>query len=232
MTKMTTRTKRGAWWSVAAWLAVAGCGGAPEAAPVPAATRAAEPETQLELTVLDEVTVEGEPARASSALDDARIELTAPFLDVKAVTTSSDGRTETYLVVRTADGWVQVDAPLLVAWDDDPGCPSVERESTIAEVRVERGVLVVVTTADRDWYADARSGFVQLTKARACRLADGAVTCSDAETVAASLSSHADGDDTPDMPEAAQTFSTRWWVDADGELELAETYDDASAFPR
>lgn len=214
-----------------AWLALVGCGGAPEAAPAPAAT-VAEPEAELELTLLDEVTVEGELARASNALDEARIALAPPFLDVKAETTTTDGRTETSLVVRTADGWVHVDEPLLVAWDDDPGCPSVERENAIVEVRVERGVLVVVTTADRDWHSDARSGFVQLTKARACRLADGAVTCSDAETVAASLSSHADGDDTPDMPEAAQTFSTRWWVDADGELEVAEAYDDATAFPR
>lgn len=222
--------------SLAAWMAVVSCGGAPDDAPAPAPA-AAGGEPGLEITVLDEVTVEGEPSGDPDVLERAHVALAPPFLDLKAVTVSNEGRTETNLVVRTAGGWFPVSAPLLVAWDDDPGCPSIERESAIMEVRVERGALVVVTTADREWHSETRSGFVQLTKARACRVADAEVECGEPETVAATLSSHplereGVGDDTPDMPEAAQVFSTRYWVDADGELEVAEPYDDATAFPR
>lgn len=132
----------------------------------------------------------------STALASTKVTLAAPFLDIRAVTVPTEGGHETNLEVRTEDGWLTVPEPLLVEWDDDPGCPSIEREIAIAEVKVERGTLVVVTTADRD--------SVVLTKARACRLEEGEVSCSPPETVSA----------------------TRYWVDADGELEVDEPVDD------
>lgn len=179
-------TKRIAW-VLFTWMSTMSCGGAPDAPPSPKASEEAQ---AVELTILPEVTIEGDGVAVSDALADARVTLDAPFLDVKAVTVPTSGGTATNLVVRTEDGWITVPVPLLEQWDDDPGCPSIERETTIVEVRVERGALVVVTTADRD--------SVLLERARACRLEAGEIECGAPETVSA----------------------TRYWVDADGELEV------------
>lgn len=169
-----------------ACFAVTSCASASSSAPPEATTG--------DVVTLPEVTVEGDPAtdpaEDADVLADTKVTLAAPFLEVKATRVPREGGSATNLAVRTAEGWLTIDEPLLETWDDDPGCPSIERELAISAIKVEGGALVVVTQADRDE--------TLLTKARACRLDDGAIACSDPEVV----------------------DERRYWVDADGELEV------------
>lgn len=208
-----------------------------------AATEVLDDESSAGVTPIAEVTVEGAPEaidldvpvtelcdeRAmckedTDALKDAKISLAAPFLEVRAIATTTEGGGSTMLVVRTDGGWQKVPDTFLSYFDEDPGCPSIERDSAITEIRVEHGALVVVRTSDREWFDDDRSGPLETSKARACRELDGAMTCGEATVVAAKLSLRSRDDES--APAIEKTFATKYWVDADGEIESEHPYDD------
>lgn len=130
-----------------------------------------DPETEMELVPSCHESLE--------ALDGAPVALEAPFLDVKTIEVETGRSRDTFLVVKTTEGWTAVRDAILSQEHDDPGCPSIERESAITEVRVDRGALVVYTTADRE----DENGPVRLTHARSCRIGDWAPTCSTPETI-------------------------------------------------
>lgn len=211
-------------WSM---LATLSCGGAVEAPGAGAPDRDEDADGAVELTILDEVVVEGLPDEAEpgepggeasqDALAGVGITLAAPYHAVRAVRADLAGGRATRLVLRTDAGWVPMEGDLLAEWDDDPGCPSIERERRIVEIRVERGVLVVVTESDRTEFADDTVGTLVLHRARACALEDDAVRCGASEIVEAAFVGETSKD--------ALAFATRYWIDADGELEIDEVFD-------
>lgn len=209
-----------------------------------AATEALDDDS-ASVTTIAEVTVEGAPqaieldvplaklceegktcSEDHEALKDAKIALAAPYLEVRAIAVRDEGSGSTMLAVRTVDGWQSLPDSFVTYYEDDPGCPSIERESAITEVRVDQGSLVVVTASDREWMGESQSGALEMSKARACREVDGEMSCSEPTVVSAKLSMRSFDDD--EAPAAERTFATKYWVDADGEIESEHPYDDAS----
>lgn len=181
-----------------------------------------------------EVTVEGTPEPSMDAIDlDARgkplettkVDLSAPFLDVRAIDVASDGRGWTMLEVRTAEGWSRLPDELLAYDEEDPGCPSIERESSIDEIRVEQGALVVVTSSDREVYDDGRAGTLVAKKARACRETSEGWTCSEPTVVEAKVALRSLDDESSEAVE--KRYSSRYWVNADGEIETERPFDES-----
>ncbi|HEY8072927.1 MAG TPA: hypothetical protein VIF62_02425 [Labilithrix sp.] len=110
----------------------------------------------------------------------ANVTLAAPFEDVTAIEMETGYATQTFLVVRTRAGWTAVRHDFLSSDHDDPGCPSITRESDFASVRVEKGELVVAVLADRmSFDDDAEPHEIVVTLARRCSIA----TCSDPEEI-------------------------------------------------
>lgn len=83
---------------------------------------------------------------------------TQDYLDVQAVR-FFDGYAESFgLYVRVPEGWVEL--PVFWGTDDRgfPGCPSIVRHRAVEQVRVERGVLVVVMLGeDIAWVQDGEA---------------------------------------------------------------------------
>jgi hypothetical protein len=180
-----------------------------------------------------EVTVEGTPELETidldargKALETTKVTLAAPYLDVRAVDVTNDGSGSTMLEVRTADGWHRLPDELLQYWEDDPGCPSIERESSIDEIHVEGGSLVVVTSSDRGMFDEDRSGDLVMQKARACRETDEGWVCGEPTVVAATAKLQSFSDES--APAFEKSFASKYWVDADGEIETERSFDEAS----
>ena len=181
-------------------------------------------------TTMPEVTVEGSPEAADptdsngqaidldarpNALTDTKITLSAPYLEVRAVDIVKEGGGSTMLEVRTADGWHRLPDELVKYWEDDPGCPSIERESSIDEIRVEQGAVVVVTSSDREVFEDEQqSETLGMKKARACRDTVEGWVCGEPTVVEAFL--------------GERTYASKYWVDADGEIETEHPFIEAA----
>jgi hypothetical protein len=183
-------------------------------------------------TTIAEITVEGSPDAETidldergKALESTKVSLAEPYLDVRAVEMAKDGGGSTMLEVRTASGWHRLPDELLQYWEDDPGCPSIERESSIDEIRVEQGTLVVVTSSDRELFDGERSGPLLMKKARACREADEGWSCSEPAIVSATAKLQNLGDEA--APTIERSHASRYWVDADGEIEVERPFDEA-----
>jgi hypothetical protein len=193
-------------------------------------------------TTIPEITVEGSPPvidldvpvaelckegktckEDPAALSEAKVSVAAPYLEVRAIDVAEEGAGSTMLAVRTAEGWRALPETFVSHSDDDPGCPSIERESAIVEVRVEQGAVVVVTASDRQWIGDEHWGNLEMSKARACREVDGELTCGEPTVVEARLSMRTSEDDETRAP--LRTFSTKYWVDADGEIETDKGFE-------
>ncbi len=154
---------------------------------------------------------------SAEALSIARVALGGSYLDARAVTVEIGSSTATFLALRTAAGWTFVRRALLDQRHDDPGCGSIERTTDIAEVRLERDAVVVVTHAGRTGYAGDEGGELYLTYAQACRVAgDGqAATCGASEVVAARRAV-VSPDDLDAAPSTKSTFATPYGVDPAG----------------
>ena len=175
------------------------------------------------VTTLAEVTVEGSPeAEDPDALKDAKITLRAPFEQLHSIAVKNEQGGETKLVVTTSDGVSHPVTTPFVSWfEDDPGCPSIERESAIIEVRAEGGAIVVLTKSDRGFFDNDENGELEMVNARACRMGDDdTFECSEKEIVSAELVTY-EGDER----RVKRSFKSRWWVDADGEIEVDQAFD-------
>jgi hypothetical protein len=118
-------------------------------------------------------------SETKEALGNARIALDAPFFDVRAIEVENGSGKAVFLVVRTDEGWTAVRQAILTADRNDPGCPSIEREDSIVELRVDREQLIVMTSASRG----EEEGVLRLTHMRACRTGEWGTRCSEPETV-------------------------------------------------
>ncbi len=85
----------------------------------------------------------------AAAMRGVRVSLGAPYLEAKAVSYETGEGTQTNLVMRTSAGWTNVGTSLVASYHNDPGCPSILRDSGLTEVRVENGQVVVVDKAER-----------------------------------------------------------------------------------
>lgn len=186
-------------------------------------------------TTMAEVTVEGSPEEtgdaidldaAGSALEKTKITLAAPYLEVRAVDVKNEGHGATFVEVRTIDGWHRLPDELLAYDDEDPGCPSIERESSIDEIRVEQGALVIVSTSDHETYDGDRSGPLMTKKARACRDSVDGWVCGEPTVVAANVKLQSFEDEA--APAIERSYTTKYWVNADGEIETERPFDDAA----
>lgn len=184
-------------------------------------------------TTMAEITIEGTPEGETidldargKALESTKVSLAAPYLDVRAVDVASDGSGSTMLEVRTASGWHRLPEAMLQYWEDDPGCPSIERESSIDEIRVEQGALVIVTSSDRELFDEDRSGPLVMQKARACRDTDDGFTCGEPTVFAATAKLQSLADEP--APAIERSYASKYWVNADGEIETERAFDEAS----
>ena len=192
------------------------------------------PASPPKVTTIAEVTVEGTPEVDSTidldergkALESTKVSLAAPYLDVRAVDVTSEGSGSTALEVRTADGWHRLPEELLQYWEDDPGCPSIERESSIDEIRVEQGALVIVTSSDRELFDEDRSGPLVMQKARACRDSVEGWVCGEPTVVSATAKLQSLADES--SPAIEKSYASKYWVNADGEIETERPFEEAA----
>lgn len=201
-----------------------------------AATEALEdegPAPSTKVTTISEITVEGTPEldaidldERGKALESTKVTLAAPYLDVRAIDITSDGSGSTMLEVRTADGWHRLPEEMLKYWEDDPGCPSIERESSIDEIRVEQGAIVVVTSSDRELFDEDRNGPLVMQKARACRDSVEGWVCGEPTVVSATAKLQRLTDES--SPAIEKSYASKYWVNADGEIETERPFEEAS----
>jgi hypothetical protein len=186
-------------------------------------------------TTMAEVTIEGSPKTSEEiahargkALETTKVALAAPYLDVRAIDVASDGSGSTMIEVRTADGWHRLPNELLAYYEDDPGCPSIERESSIDEIRVEQGNLVIVTSSDREWYDEAHAGPLVTQKARACRESVEGWICGEPTIVSATLELRSLDEELATAPAIKRSYESKYWVNADGEIETDRPFDEVT----
>ena len=157
-----------------------------------------------------------------AVLEGANVALVAPYTDVKAVTFETGYSTESYLLVQGADGWSAVRAALLYVNHNDPGCGSIERPGAILDVHVERGALVVKTTAGRTWFGKQEElGDLTMTYVRACRPATSGVACGTPEVIDAKVVIVDE-----EQPALTRFFTTSYQVGAGVTIDLATRFDE------
>ncbi|MBX3227689.1 MAG: hypothetical protein KIT84_15140 [Labilithrix sp.] len=148
--------------------------------------------------------------------------MTDPFLDLKAVRVEIGGGTEVYLLVLGTSGWEAVRTPFLNAFDDDPGCGSIEREVAIKDVHEDGDRVVVTIESGRGYYKDDDDyGELTLASARSCR---AGAACAQAEVVEAkAVAHHGEGE-----PDRTRTFTTTYSIDAKGAVVPAAKFDETA----
>jgi hypothetical protein len=167
---------------------------------------------------------ENEPIVPSCKEDDAvtkdlKVSVDGAIRGATAITVEAGHSIDTFVVVRTAEGWSAVRQPLLVGHKDDPGCGSITRENAIVEVRTEHDALVVVSTADRAYDAENElPGELVMTHARVCHAGGG---CTAPVTIQAVVERWNDGKETK-----TPLFSTSYHVE-NGGIAHAKSFDDA-----
>lgn len=114
------------------------------------------------------------------ALRGVRISLGTPYLEAKAVTYETGESTQTNIVMRTSEGWMNVGTPIVTSDHDDPGCPSILRDAGLTEVRVENGQIVILDKAERG--AGENSNIVY-ERTRTCSL----TACTEPEILSESI---------------------------------------------
>lgn len=164
-------------------------------------------------------------AETPKVLDGANVALAFPYLDVKAVSFETGYSIESYLLVRRADGWTAVRSAVLYVNHNDPGCGSIERPGDVLDVHVEKGALVVKSTAGRTWMNPKNElGDLTLTYARACRPTATGIACGTPEVVDAKVVIH--DDEQPDAPTTTRFFTTTFAVGAGVAVEPAKRFDE------
>jgi hypothetical protein len=157
----------------------------------------------------------------SEALRDARVTLAPPYAEVRAIHAETGFSTDTFLVFRTSAGWTALREAFVSDDHDDPGCPSITRENAIVDVHVERGVIVVLTGADRGSFEaedDAPMASLLLTHARACGLGG----CTEPSTIEARVVRYADRSLQADE---RLLFQTTYALDDGGRIVTRDTFE-------
>jgi hypothetical protein len=157
----------------------------------------------------------------SDALRDARVTLAPPYAEVRAIHAETGVSTDTFLVFRTSAGWTALREAFVSDEHDDPGCPSITRENAIADVHVDRGVIVVQTSADRSSFEaedDGAMASLLFTHVRACGLAG----CTEPSTIEARVVR--DADRSPRADEGV-FFQTTYALDHDGHIVTPDTFE-------
>jgi hypothetical protein len=173
---------------------------------------------------------------SGTALAAAKIELRAPFLEVRAIEVETGHATETHVVARTQAGWVAVPHASVDSWYDDPGCFSIERDTGIVAVRVEGDrtpVLVVVEGTDRGAHMEEvepeAAGephepiyWMDVShRARACRLQPSGLACDEPVVVRVQRVKSVHGR----TVETEARFETTTTVSPEGRVLAARTFD-------
>lgn len=165
-----------------------------------------------------------------AVLANATVTLGGSFEGLKAISVETGNADETFLVVKTSEGWTALREAYLSAYHDDPGCGSIERENAFESIYVDGDALVVLTQSDRSWWSTkdsevVDSGDLYLTKARACRFGDWGPTCSARETVTAKIARRP-MDDPDAKSNIEEAFSTSFNVTAEGEIDVHVKFDE------
>jgi hypothetical protein len=111
-----------------------------------------------------------------AALRGVRVSLAGRYLEAKAVTYETGRSTQTNIVMRTSEGWMNVGTAIVTSDHDDPGCPSILRDAGLTAVRIENGQIVILDKADRG--AGENSNIVY-ERTRTCSL----TACTEPETL-------------------------------------------------
>jgi hypothetical protein len=167
------------------------------------------------------------------ALAHATIALRPPFHDVRAIEYETGYATQRTLVVRMDDGWRAVQQPALAADHFDPGCPSIIRDLSIREVRVEDEttpaleILVRSARGEGEEITESMTGtpivrFKSLVfdRARACRLDGGEIRCDAPVAVDVFRTSGS----AESVKPSERIFRTSHRIDDEGHVRTAETY--------
>ena len=177
---------------------------------------------------MEDMHVEASCKESPDVLHDANIALAAPYTDVKAVTFETGYSTESYLLVQRDSAWTAVRSSVLYWNHWDPGCGSIERPSAVLEVHVEKGALVVKTSANRSWSGkDDEAGELTLTYARACRNTSMGIACGTAEVVGAKVDIRTSDETDPAPVFATRFFSTTYVVGGGVAIETATRFDES-----
>jgi len=154
-----------------------------------------------------------------AAMKDVKLPVDGAIRAASAIIVEAGESIDTFVVVRTAEGWTAIRQPILAGYHDDPGCGSITRENAIVEVRAEHDAIVVVSTADRSYEAENElPGELVMTHARLCR-PGGA--CTEPVTVRAVVERWESGKESK-----TELFATTYHVD-NGAIAVAEFFDDA-----
>lgn len=149
--------------------------------------------------------------------------VSGPFLGITAVKLETGYALETHLLVRTREGFVAVQEPVLSDDHDDPGCPSILRDAGLEAIQWGGGprpTLLVVSKASRalfDERGDFDGEYVQ-TQARAChfqgRGAELRLDCDEPVTVAEAEEKH-------DPPTRLELSRVAYAIDEQGAVKTS-----------
>jgi hypothetical protein len=162
-------------------------------------------------------------------LEGANVALAAPYTDVKAVSFETGYSIESYLLVQRTEhgesGYTAIRAALLYVNHNDPGCGSIERPGDVLDVRVEKGAIVVKSTAGRTWMNQKNElGDLTLTYVRACRPSMAGIACGTPEVIDAKVFLH--DDENADSPTSTRFFTTTFTVGAGVAVEPAVRFNE------
>ena len=164
-------------------------------------------------------------AETPKVLEGANVALALPYTDVKAVSFETGYSIESYLLVHRAEGWTAVRSAVIYVNHNDPGCGSIERPGDVLDVHVEKGAIVVKSTAGRTWMNQKNElGELTLTYARACRPSAAAIACGTPEVVDANVVLQ--DEENSDAPTATRFFTTTYNVGTGVAIEPATRFNE------
>ncbi len=168
---------------------------------------------------------------APAVLSNVGVSLDGGFKSVKAIAVATGHSTDVFLVVENSAGFTALREAFLSQANDDPGCPSIERENAFSSISAKNGTLVVVTESDRSWWGqkegDDDSGELLLVHARACSFGEWGPLCGAKETIKAKLLRRPI-DDPDNESVIEEVFTTDYTVADENVIHTTKTFDDAS----
>ena len=177
-----------------------------------------------------------QPAVAScveskTALSHARVDLRAPYLEVRAIEIETGEATDTNLVVRTADGWQAAPHAFVSDFHGDPGCFSILRDDGIVDVHVDGSDVPALVVSDRasrghsvdaDETDDSKSIYwsQEFERVSACRFEHSTIACDAAVVIRVSRRPSPNDRGL----EVVDDFATKYAIDAQGRAGAESEY--------
>lgn len=193
------------------------------------ATKVAEANAAFKMDGYGDMKLAPKCSETPKVLEGANVALALPYTDVKAVSFETGYSIESYLLVQRAQNedtsWTAVRSALLYVNHNDPGCGSIERPGDVLDVHVEKGAIVVKSTAGRTWMNQkSEFGDLTLTYARACRPSSAGIACGTPEVIDAKVFLH--DDENADAPTSTRFFTTTFTVGAGVAIEPAVRFNE------